>query len=356
MRDGERSTITRRTFLRRSTALATAGALGPLLPRGARAQDSIVYVNTWGGSWTAAEDAAYFKPFTAKTGIQVRTVAPVSFAKLKAQVQTGNYEWDVSVINAIELGQAEREGLLEPIDDSIVKKESLWPGAVWTQGIATVALSTGLTYRKDKTAGPGPRSWADFWNVKRFPGTRSLYNRGYTALAYALLADGVPADKLYPMDVERGFRKLNEIKPHIKVWWTQGSQSQQLIRDGEVDMIAMWNARATELADQKVPVEFVWNQAERHDSYWFVPKGTPRAKNAWRFVQFAIQPQPQAEFCRRLSYGPLNPKAFDFIPPEQARRMPTYPEHAKVGFVHDPTWLTPNLAMVKERFAQWLAT
>ena len=58
----------------------------------ARAQDQVLFVNTWGGSWTAAEESAYFKPFTAATGIKVRTVAPVSFAKLKAQVQTGTYE------------------------------------------------------------------------------------------------------------------------------------------------------------------------------------------------------------------------------------------------------------------------
>jgi putative spermidine/putrescine transport system substrate-binding protein len=58
----------------------------------------------------------------------------------------------------------------------------------------------------------------------------------------------VPPDKLYPMDIEPAFKKLDQIKPHIKVWWTQGNQSQQLIRDGEIDMMSIWNARASELA------------------------------------------------------------------------------------------------------------
>ena len=35
----------------------------------------------------------------------------------------------------------------------------------------------------------------------------------------ALVADGVPKDKLYPLDLDRAFKKLDEIKPHIKVWW-----------------------------------------------------------------------------------------------------------------------------------------
>src|ERR1051326_3957161 len=87
----------RRTFLRRAGAAAAASLLGPLVVTGRTiAQTRTVYVNTWGGSWTAAEEAAFFKPFTDQTGIRVRTVAPVSFAKLKAQVQSGSYEWDVT--------------------------------------------------------------------------------------------------------------------------------------------------------------------------------------------------------------------------------------------------------------------
>ena len=58
---------------------AAAATLGPLLiTERTIAQTRTVYVNTWGGSFTAAQDAAFFKPFTAATGIQVRTVTPVS--------------------------------------------------------------------------------------------------------------------------------------------------------------------------------------------------------------------------------------------------------------------------------------
>ncbi|MFZ3354567.1 MAG: hypothetical protein WA268_27280 [Xanthobacteraceae bacterium] len=66
----------RRKFLR---AAGSAVALGPLLiTERTIAQTRTVYVNTWGGSYTAAQDAAYFKPFTAATGIQIKTVTPVS--------------------------------------------------------------------------------------------------------------------------------------------------------------------------------------------------------------------------------------------------------------------------------------
>ena len=41
-----------------------------------------------------------------------------------------------------------------------------------------------------------PQSWADFWDVKKFPGTRS-YRNAVPTLEPALMADGVPRDKVY---------------------------------------------------------------------------------------------------------------------------------------------------------------
>src|SRR6266511_2813197 len=107
----------RRTFLKGCAATATAVSAGPFIITERRiAQTRTIYVNTWGGSWTAAEEADFFKPFTEHTGIRVRTVAPVSYAKLKAQVQSGNYEWDITAITQADLLRAEREGLVEPVD------------------------------------------------------------------------------------------------------------------------------------------------------------------------------------------------------------------------------------------------
>ena len=111
------------------------------------------------------------------------------------------------------------------------------------------------------------------------------------------------------MDIDRAFRKMSEIKPHIKVWWREGSQSQQLIRDGEVDMIAMWSARAVDLIDDKVPLELVWNGAEIYYANLLVPKGDPNAKAAWQFCNFVAQAKPQANFAMLLPYGPANPDA-----------------------------------------------
>jgi putative spermidine/putrescine transport system substrate-binding protein len=346
----------RRTFLK-GFAAATAASAGPLIVTDRTiAQTRTIYVNTWGGSWTAAEEAAFFKPFTEQTGVRVRTVAPVSYAKLKAQVQSANYEWDITSITQADLLRAEREGLVEPVDWTVVKKEKLFPDAVYANGLAYCALGTNLAYRKDKFPQGGPKSWADFWDVKKFPGNRSMFNNAVRTVQFALVADGVPVDKVFPLDVDRAFRKLDQIKPHVKVWWTQGNQSQQLLRDGEVDMIVMWNARASELQQQGHPVELLWPGATITTTMWGVARGAPNRKPAWEFLQFAVQPKPQADFANKLYYGPTNPEAFKYISSEVSRQLPTYPENVKVTIKPDTVAEADQTAKIQERFTQWLAS
>ena len=136
----------RRRFLQQAGA---AAALGPLLvSERTIAQTRTLYVNSWGGSYTAAQDAAFFKPFTAATGIQIRTVTPVSYGKIKAQVQTRTYEFDMTSINSMQWLRGSREGLAETID---------WTHALLALGAATldertvdVTLGTVLKYREDQ--------------------------------------------------------------------------------------------------------------------------------------------------------------------------------------------------------------
>jgi putative spermidine/putrescine transport system substrate-binding protein len=318
-----------------------------------------LYVNSWGGSFTAAQELAYFKPFTALTGIQIRTITPVSYGKIKAQVTTGRYEFDMTSVNSMQWLRASREGLAEPIDWTIIKKDELPSHAVVANGhgIASNIQGTNLCYRRDKFPNGGPNSWADFWDVQKFPGRRSLcISDPPRTLIFALLADGVPADRLYPLDLDRAFKKLGQIKPHIKVWWREGNQSQQLIRDGEVDMMSIWNGRATELKEAGVPVQLVWNGAVRSTSTWCVLKGAPNRRLAWEFIQFASQAKPQAEFNKRLYYGPINPGAFALIPHELAVQLPTYSDNLAVSVREDEEWEADRIVQIEERFTQWLAS
>ena len=72
-------------------------------------------------------------------------------------------------------------------------------------------LRSGAISRLDAV----PASWADFWDVKRFSGPRGLRNNPRGTLEIALLADGISAEKLYPLNLDRAFAKLDELRPHL---------------------------------------------------------------------------------------------------------------------------------------------
>jgi putative spermidine/putrescine transport system substrate-binding protein len=202
-----------------------------------------------------------------------------------------------------------RDGLAEPIDWTIVHKDKVPADAVVADGhgIASNIQGTNLCYRADKFPNGGPKSWADFWDERKFPGNRGLcISDSPRTLIFALLADGVPRDQLYPLDLDRAFKKLDEIKPHIKMWWREGNQSQQLLRDGELDMMSIWNGRATELKQQGVPVELVWDGAVRRPSTWCVLKGAPRRSPGADQFACGASSRPRST---RLYYGPINPDA-----------------------------------------------
>jgi putative spermidine/putrescine transport system substrate-binding protein len=346
--------ISRRLFLGASAAgLTTLGS--PYIHK-ALANDKHLYVNTWGGVWENAVRQHIFDPFTSETGVEIRTVSPVSFAKLAAQVRSGSYEFDVTTLGAGEILRANAADLVEPIDGSGLDQSKLWKGAVFKNGVGFDCFSTVIAYRKDKFPNGGPQNWKDFWDVEKFPGNRSLQRYAARVLPIALLADGVPVESLYPLDIERAFQSLDKIKPHIRVWWTAGAQSQQIIRDGEVDIIGIWQGRVFELIGQGAPIEMTWNQAEIDKGFWVVAKGTPRAEHAWQFIQSASLPDRQAAFAKAAISSPLNPKAFEFVDAKAAKYMPTAPQNYPKTFEQDIENFGADLEETTQRFEEWITT
>ena len=106
------------------------------------------------------------------------------------------------------------------------------------------------------------------------------------------MADGVPMDKLYPLDIDRAFAKFDTIKGEI-IWWDTNSQSQQLFIDGEVNLGLILNGRAYDAAKKGAPIAVEWNGNVQSVDYFVVLKGAANTDVAMRFIQFASQPEGQ---------------------------------------------------------------
>ena len=343
----------RRTVLQGAGALALAGAA----PAVAHAREKKIVVSDPGGPYVTAYSEAFYKPFEKATGIKVVRVSRESqpAAQVEAMVKSRNYLWDATILTLSEdIPILEAKGMLEPIGLKHSEFPHLLPDAVRPDWLGVDVYATILAYRNEGAKSSRPHSWADFWDVKRFPGRRSLRRSPIDILEEALLADGVAPDKLYPLDVDRAFRSLDRIKPHISLWWSSGAQSMQAIQSGEVDMISIWNGRAQAAKTAGAPVVEVWNQGIYSIEGWGIPKGTPRADFAKEFVRFCADAKRQSMITKALAYGPTNLRAYQWIPAARAAVLPTAPQHFHKLILSNPQWWKANREKVTERFTSWI--
>ena len=313
------------------TALAVA--LGTAT---ASAQDKgQVVVASWGGSFQDAQRETMFKPFEEATGIKIIEATGPSLAKIRAMVESGNTEWDVSGIVPGDLLVMAREGLVEKLDyDHYFKGmiEHIVPEVVHPYGIGNFFYTKVIAFNTEAyPKGKHPKSWADVWDVEKFPGPRMVDAGDWVVppLEYALLADGVEREKLYPLDMKRAYDSLRKIRPHVAKFATSSAMPPQALVDQEAVIAAATLGRIVRLKNDGAPVDFEWNQGLIQFDYWIIPKNAKNYENAMKFIEFATRPEIQAALVKVQPLGPVNLKAFDHLEDAHARTLPSHPENLK---------------------------
>jgi putative spermidine/putrescine transport system substrate-binding protein len=345
--------ISRRRFLTTTAAAGLASVAFPhAVPRArAKSKNELVFVG-FGGSYQDGQTKALFEPFEKETGIKVIQTTGVDIAKLRAQVQSRNVEWDLVSIPDRLRYTAIKDGLLTPLNYSVINARDVMPNLVTEYAVGSITVTMQLTYStKAHPAGQEPKTWGDFWDPKKVPGPRGMYNAPPYSLEFALIADGVPKDRLYPLDVPRALKSFDRIKSEVKVWWSQFPQPGVLLKSGEITMTP-WT-RAISLIMEGEPLGVSYEGAALTFEAWVVPKGAPHADNAMKFINFAIQPKPQAELTKYIAFGPTNTKAMPLVNPKLAPLLPSNPENVKKGFFLSGDWWGPNLEKVTEQWNEW---
>ncbi len=352
---GETSRGRRRAL--QSAAASLAGLALPAIWTPARAQEKRIVVRDPGGPYADGFSEAFYKPFKAATGVEVVPVVAQAdpTAQIKGMVDAKNYAWDMALLNrqsADVLTDAKTGVYLEEVKVAAPEIPEKFRSP---HLIATLVLQTVLAVRTDRFQGrPVPNSWADFFNVKDFPGRRALRRNPADTLEQALLASGVSSGSLYPLDLDKGFATLNRLKKEVQVWWTGGAQTSQLLKSGEVDMCPTWNARAQAVIDEGAPVKIIWNEGLWSTEGFAILKGTPKAGICREFIKFTCDAKRQAVYTKHLAYGPSNPEAYTHIDPARAKALPAFPSNLATSVQIDGRYWAANKDLVTERFNTWL--
>jgi putative spermidine/putrescine transport system substrate-binding protein len=337
---------------------AVAGTLAtPFIWRRAQAARQIV-VRTTGGVYDDIMRRSVYTGFTAATGIEVVT-AGAPMTKLLAMYKAGGAEFDVIDTGDGGLLTLERMGALAPIDyaawkfgkaDEIIK-ELRFPYRV-----ANFVYATVMVYSTAAFGSKHPTSWEQFWDAKAFPGARTLPDMasGQPPLEFALLADGVPADKLYPMDLPRAFKALSRIRAAIPKFWDTGALSAQLLADKECVLGALWSGRAQTIIDKGAPLAIEWNQNMIQVQAYGIPKNTKDMQAAQLFVDYASTAEAQVGYAKDLRYGPSNAKSYELLPKDLLEIVPGGPKYRDIGFYQQIDWWEDNRDKVNKAWSNWV--
>ncbi|MBF6029238.1 ABC transporter substrate-binding protein [Pseudomonas sp. P115] len=335
---------------KRTTAVLFAGLLATA-SHAAVAAESVNFVS-WGGSTQDAQKQAWADPFSKASGITVVQDGPTDYGKLKAMVESGNVQWDVVDVEADFALRAAAEGLLEPLDFSVIQRDKIDPRFVTDHGVGSFFFSFVLGYNEGKLGAGKPQDWSALFDTKTYPGKRALYKwPSPGVLELALLADGVAADKLYPLDLDRAFKKLDTIKKDI-VWWGGGAQSQQLLASGEVSMGQFWNGRIHALQEDGAPVGVSWKQNLVMADILVVPKGSKNKAAAMKFLANASSAKGQADFSNLTAYAPVNIDSVARLDSVLAPNLPT--AYAKDQITLDFAYWAKNGPAIATRWNEWL--
>lgn len=350
----------------RSKFVAIGTAAGIAISATAFAADPVTVVS-WGGSYGEAQDAALFTDASKNSGIPIVRESGASMSKACLQVESGAVSWDLVVTGSGGSAAAAAKGCLEKIDYSVVDVSDFIPGMYTDYCVGTDVFATVMAWNTDKYGMPGtpgaPNSWADFWDVEKFPGTRAYRaNNVDGALEPALMADGVPPEKVYEVlstkaGVKRAIDKIRELKPHIAVFWGSGAQQAQLMKDAEVDMTTGWNGRFDNAKKDGAKVGYTFNQAMYDFDCMAMPKGAPNKDMAMKFLAEISKPQYQANLPFHITYGPTNKKAYEMTTAskELIESLPSHPKNVPLMLPINLDWYAEHKTQALEMYMELMS-
>lgn len=362
-------TVNRRTFLKGTGAVAVgAGAAlagcGRTPDKGHRTvpdrrRPDVLVVRDGGGDFSESQKRDVYGPFTEETGIRIEVVY-ILHEQMLTQIRQGRPQFDVMDIDIYVLRWfQQRDATIELDYDRLpsTKNAGIAEFLLTSHGVGKNYWASVMGYHADAFGDRRPESWADFWDTAAFPGRRSLQSEfALPELEFALLADGVAKDRLYPLDVDRAFASLDRIKDSIRTFWDEGSEPAEMLARRQVTAASAWLNRLGTQIRKGAPIRYVWNGARRQSNGYGIPKGAANPDAAYRFIDYALRPEVQARAASGYGLGPVTPSAYAYLSRSVAASLPSSPGNLYAGFDLDVDWWTENEEAVVKRWREWVGT
>ncbi len=350
-----------------------AGAISTAMLAGA-AQAAVTLVS-WGGGYSASQQKAYIDTYSSG---EVNMISyNGGLGEVRAQVESGNVQWDIVDVLPSQARTGCDEGLFEELDRSLFlpapdgtpMDEDLMVDVPNDCVVPQIWWSYVPFHHADTFKGEQPSTIQDFFDVEKFPGKRGIHTWASAITEMALYADGVAIADIYDVlstqaGQDRAFAKLDTIKD-VVVFWDGDAEPLELVKSGEVAMSIAYNGRAgAAILSEGASFDYIWDGQVLDGDWIAIVKGSPNKDEAIEFLKHATTCAGQAEQAKYITYGPMRTCGLDIIKKGEPwfhngiavlPHMPNTKKRLKKSVLTDPVWWADHNAELKEQWSAWMA-
>jgi putative spermidine/putrescine transport system substrate-binding protein len=325
---------------------------------------------SWPGPYMRSQMLGFVRPYEEKNDVRVHVASyNGGINEIRDQVESANVLWDVVDLTQADSLRACNEGLLEKIDsvqlpngaDGSNYKDDFVEGALNPCGVGVIVWATAFAYSHDAYGNAQPTSIADFFDTKKFPGSRAIRNDPTVIMEWALMADGVDRNDVYntlqtPEGIQRALAKMDAIRPGLQLW-SKGTEPIRLLGSGEASMSMIW-ATTGATASRKEGANFsvVWDGRVVELDLFGIPKGSRYKEEALDFIRFASSSQSLADMVTVLPNGPTRKSSLALLSDDVLAQIPNGPAYKdQLSILSDAQWWADNHVVLEEAFDAWIA-
>jgi len=343
-----------------------------------------VTVVSWGGAYTESQKLGYGDPAAKKLGIPVNWVDySGGLSEIKAQKEAGAITWDIIDVYAMDTINGCDEGLFVEFDfdkdfgpgsDGVKASDDFFAPMPSKCAVGNILYTWNYAYNHDTIGSKKPKTVKDFFNTKKFPGKRGIYNSPTAFLEVALAADGIKPGKggakIYDaLRTEEGVtRAINKVKTLCEdpnggcVFWSAGAKPPELLMSGEVVMATGWNGRFFNAIMDGAPLTQVWDGQGLDYQYMVMVKGGPNVASgdAMKVLKEMMSTEGLAGSAKHIAYSPFRKSSLAIIKAGEPwykdgktnmlPEMPSAKKNTKNYFLVDPFYWADNGTELGEKY------
>jgi len=284
-------------------------------------------------NWSAYTPKSVIKLFTKQTGIHVNYTTYASneelYEKLKADPSIG---YDIIVPSSYFVQRMAKEGMLEKLDlkqlpnlkniNPLLLNKPYDPGNQYSIPYlwGTTSIIVNNKYYDPKTI----TTWNDLWQQRFYnqlllnDDMRDVFSIGLAALGYSINTSD-------PEQIKQAYLKLRQLMPNVKLFSSDGAIPIMLDEDATIGVVYSGDAEQMTKGNKKLRYVYTKSGIIIWIDCMSIPKNAPHLANAYKFINFIMQPKIAKMISMQLGYSSPNITAVHGMPNRIQNNMIMYP-------------------------------